>query len=101
MSETDQVLERLYKLLNVKNDSQLAKELGIATSTLSNWRTRDTVPYKSCVDVAQQKGISLDWLLMGKEDAKPTLIEASRLFMEQLQDELGQIKARLDKLEQG
>ncbi|ALG66776.1 helix-turn-helix transcriptional regulator [Beggiatoa leptomitoformis] len=67
MSDTTEVLERLYQLHNVKNDAELARKLNIGTSTISNWRTRDTVPYKICVEISKRDNVSLDWLLTGKE----------------------------------
>lgn len=63
---TDSVLDRLQRALNVKSDSALSRALGVKRATLGNWRTRDSVPYSICVNVAVEKGISLNWLLMGQ-----------------------------------
>jgi len=62
----DAVLDRLQKALDVKSDSALSRAMGVNRATLGNWRTRDSVPYSICVNVAVEKGISLNWLLMGQ-----------------------------------
>nr|WP_286946230.1 helix-turn-helix domain-containing protein [Pseudomonas sp. UBA6718] len=59
------VLDRLHQVFGVKNDNQLGEVLQVNRSTLGNWRSRDSVPYTLCVDVAADRGISLDWLLTG------------------------------------
>lgn len=33
---------------------------------MGNWRSRNSVPYPLCVNVAEDRGISLDWLLTGE-----------------------------------
>lgn len=60
------VLDRLHKVLGVKNDSQLCEGLQVSRSTVGSWIARESVPYAICVDVAQDRGISLDWLLTGE-----------------------------------
>lgn len=59
------VLDRLHRVFDVKNDNQLGDALQVNRSTLGNWRSRDSVPYTLCVDVAAERGVSLDWLLTG------------------------------------
>lgn len=60
------VLDRLHKVLGVKNDSQLCEALEVSRSTVGSWIARESVPYAICVDVAAGRGISLDWLLTGE-----------------------------------
>lgn len=60
------VLERLVLGLGLKNDSDLAKLLDTGASTISSWRKRDSVPFAICVDFAVERGLSLDWLLIGE-----------------------------------
>lgn len=60
------VLDRLHKVLGVKNDSQLCEALQASRSTVGSWIARESVPYAICVEVAQPRGISLDWLLTGE-----------------------------------
>ncbi|MGB4498913.1 MAG: helix-turn-helix transcriptional regulator [Methylococcaceae bacterium] len=62
----ENVIIRLKQILNEKSDQKLGDYLGIPKSTISNWRQRDSVPYSICVQVAQEKNVSLDWLLTGE-----------------------------------
>ena len=41
--------------------------MGTPASTLANWRRRRSLPYTVCVRAAQERGINLDWLILGKE----------------------------------
>jgi transcriptional regulator with XRE-family HTH domain len=77
------VLERIAKLLGVTTDTAIAKALGVAPQTLSTWKRRGTIPYERVCDFAENKDVSLDYLLLGKGkgdfgggDIDPTLIEA-------------------------
>lgn len=57
------VLERVKQALNVSSDIALAEVLGIARSTLSNWRSRGSIDYDLLF--SKCKHINLDWLLTG------------------------------------
>ncbi|MDL5600507.1 helix-turn-helix transcriptional regulator [Bacillus subtilis] len=59
-------MDRLHEVFGVKNDNQLGDALQVNRSTLGNWRSRDSVPYTICVDLALERGVSLDWLLTGE-----------------------------------
>lgn len=48
------------------NDSQLCEATGTNRQTMGNWRSRNSVPYTLCVSVAEERGVSLDWLLTGE-----------------------------------
>ncbi len=67
-NETSQVLDRISKVLNCDSVTSLAKALGVAQTTVSNWRVRNSVPFQHCVDISKRVGVSLDWLLTGKGD---------------------------------
>ena len=64
--DVDDVLARLMTLLDVKNDSELARALEVNRQTLASWRKRDSVPYSICITLSESKGFSLDWILTGK-----------------------------------
>lgn len=70
----DAVLSRLAGLLNAENDSDLARMLGINRQTLASWRKRDSVPYSFCINFAEERGLSIDWLLTGRGQ---TIVEPS------------------------
>jgi hypothetical protein len=60
------VLARLKQITGTKSDASLSSALQISPQTLSSWKGRDSTPYSLCVDIAQARGISLDWLLLGE-----------------------------------
>ncbi|MBW5893135.1 helix-turn-helix domain-containing protein [Pectobacterium polaris] len=62
----DAVLSRLMELLGVASDSELARALDVNRQTLASWRKRESVPYSICVNLSEEKNISLDWLLTGR-----------------------------------
>lgn len=58
------VLERVKQALDVTSDIALAEVLGIARSTLSNWRSRGSIDYDLLF--SKCKHFNLDWLLTGQ-----------------------------------
>lgn len=59
------IINRMRQVVGVHTDIALGSYLGLKTSAVSGWRNRDKVPYEECVILASQKGVSLDWLLLG------------------------------------
>lgn len=71
----DAVLLRLMSLFNVDSDSELARALNVNRQTLASWRKRDSVPYSICINIAEERGVSLDWLLTGKGEEEVSNVE--------------------------
>lgn len=65
-SSVADVLARLQALFNVESDSALANAMEVNRQTLGSWRARGRVPYEECINLAIQRGLSLDWLLIGE-----------------------------------
>lgn len=68
-NSVDAVLARLMELLGAGSDSELARMLDVNRQTLASWRKRDSVPYSICVNLSEERGYSLDWLLTGRGQA--------------------------------
>lgn len=60
------VLERLAGAVGAETDSELARRMSVNRQTLSSWRQRKSVPYANCIQVSEDWGLSLDWLLTGE-----------------------------------
>lgn len=60
------ILARLKQITGTTTDAALSSALQVSPQTLSSWKGRDSTPYSLCVDLAQVRGISLDWLLLGE-----------------------------------
>ncbi|MCE0779768.1 helix-turn-helix domain-containing protein [Pseudomonas putida] len=65
------VLTRLKLLTGSESDAELSRALSVSPQTLSSWKTRDSIPYSLCIDIARQYDCSLDWLLLGQADQPP------------------------------
>jgi transcriptional regulator with XRE-family HTH domain len=61
-------------LTGTRTDAQLSKALGISPQTLSSWKIRESIPYALCMELAQEQGVSLDWLLLGDGQQNRTSI---------------------------
>nr|DAS91909.1 MAG TPA: CI repressor [Caudoviricetes sp.] len=70
---TMEVIERLLEVYSVKNMKELSIAITGKATSVANWKSRDAIPPEILFEVADQKGISLDWLAYGKEN--PTLDE--------------------------
>ncbi|MHC8321881.1 helix-turn-helix domain-containing protein [Pseudomonas sp. GB2N2] len=64
--KSQDVLARLKQITGTKTDASLSSALKISPQTLSSWKGRDSTPYAICIEIAQSRGISLDWLLLGE-----------------------------------
>jgi hypothetical protein len=65
LSESEEIVDRLKKALNVKSDGQLANHLGISRQNIGAARKRDDVPPGWIHKVAELSGCSMDWLRFG------------------------------------
>jgi len=61
----------MREALGVRTDAELARALGLRESAPGNWRARDSVPYRQCVEIATDRGVQLDWLVLGRGPPKP------------------------------
>ena len=59
-------VSRAKLALNVKNDVELSRALGVAASAIGGYNRRQTVPLEQCIKIAERTGVSLDWLILGK-----------------------------------
>ncbi len=61
--DASKVLDRVSDLINVKSRTHLAKEIGVAQSTLHRQETHNDLPWRSVVELAKKHGWSLDNIL--------------------------------------
>ena len=64
-------IDRAKLAINAKTDADLARWLGFATSVIAGYKKRETVPLEQCIKIAEQTGVSLDWLILGKGEPRP------------------------------
>ena len=59
-------IERTYQLSNAKSRADLARFLAVTSSAIQGYEKRGYLPLEQCIKVAEQTGVSLDWLIAGK-----------------------------------
>lgn len=59
-----EIIERLKIGLELSSDNALADTLGVSKTTLSNWKSRNSLDFSLVFSLCEH--ISLDWLLTGK-----------------------------------
>lgn len=69
-----EVIERMRWVGKHKNNSSVARVLGITPQALSNYKKKDKMPVSIVLKYSKIYGLSLDWLITGKGEiflAKP------------------------------
>jgi hypothetical protein len=66
--DANAIIDRLRQVYGVTTDTALSKELGLGKSAPNNWRSRNAPPFDICAQVADDRSLSLDWLIFGLGD---------------------------------
>jgi transcriptional regulator with XRE-family HTH domain len=95
------IVKRIDMSLKARNASRkdLYLSVGMAINTLSNWGTRGTVPSADiALKIADYLGVSVNWLITGKDGQGLTLEEQNLLVKYRSLDERGryEVNALLD-----
>jgi len=61
------IIQRLKDLTDIRKDLHLARLLGVAPTTLSNWKGRDSIDYKSVIAFCIERKFDLGFVLAGIE----------------------------------
>lgn len=67
------ILDRCRAVLGVESDADLGRHFGKPRTTVSNWRQRGTVPLEELVQLHDERGVDLSWLLTGQ--GSPSMLE--------------------------
>lgn len=74
------LLKRVYQLMDKQDikPTQLAKQLGMSTSTFTDWKNSKGSPsLKAVMQFAEYFDVSLDYLVYGKEHQTQNVLEIS------------------------
>jgi len=66
MRDVNTILDSIKVLKGIKKDRELARLLDVSPSTISNWRARNTIPYKELSLFCEREGLSISSVLSGK-----------------------------------
>ncbi|KGJ98134.1 LexA family transcriptional regulator [Thalassotalea sp. ND16A] len=64
--ELNQILSRLKKITKTDSDYALAKIIGRKPSSIATWRSRDTIPYELCTQIAMEYDVPIKWIMIGE-----------------------------------
>lgn len=108
IARVENIINRLKKALQIASDKDLAELLGVPKSTLSNWRSRNTMDYGKLFFICDLNNISLDWVIsakgmlntMGQPDKSllqdmlnEAILEHKRLKIQKVKEEANYIKS--------
>lgn len=77
---SERILERMKTLTKAKSDKELADLLTVKATTFSGWKKNNTIPLETLINFANFHGVSMDWLLFGKEIEELSQNEKIMLF---------------------
>lgn len=60
-----EVIGRMKDAARLKNDSAVARDLGVTPQALSNYKKRGEMPSDLIIRFGQAHGLSIDWLVAG------------------------------------
>lgn len=59
------ILNRLKELEGVRHDTDLATPLGVSKEIVSQWKTRETIPWDRLIQYTRMEQVSFEWLING------------------------------------
>lgn len=65
-----EVMSRIYEMAGTTNKSDIARQLGVTPSYMGNWaseKSKREIPLEFIVDFCIHFGVSIDYILTGKE----------------------------------
>lgn len=92
------LLKRVYQLMARENikPTQLAKALNMSTSTFTDWsKGKGSPSLKAVMQFAEYFGVSIDYLVYGKEHTSPLILELSSPEDNELLDKFHQLPENL------
>jgi hypothetical protein len=66
----EELIERLKKSLKLHRDKDLTTILNVKQSTISTWKSRDTIDYRMVIDICKSRNIDLGYIFYGVDKAQ-------------------------------
>lgn len=64
------IVARAREALKIESDAELGRVMGVSRDQVAKWKARDSRPYPECLRLAQEFGLSLEWLLTGEGEMR-------------------------------
>lgn len=61
-------VDRLKSACSVQTDAELARALSVPLGTLQSWKKRNAIPLEALMQASGDYGVSIDWLIYGKNN---------------------------------
>lgn len=63
------IIDRMKTVLGVQQDKQVSEALGGSRGFVSVIKNRGTIPFAECLSLAVDRGVNLDWLILGRGES--------------------------------
>jgi len=73
MQNANKIIEKLKNVFNLSTDIELAGLLKISPTTLSTWKSRNSMDYKLIIDLCEAHDIDLNYLFLGRNKSEESL----------------------------
>ncbi|MBB5320454.1 LexA family transcriptional regulator [Marinobacter oulmenensis] len=77
------IVTRMKECLGLDRDKDLAAHFGVNPQMVYNWKARGTIPLDQCIQLREEKGLSLDWLLLGVGISEPVREPSAGYYVDQ------------------
>ena len=68
--DVEGIFNRMREACDAQNESQLAKFLGVQSSTIVAWKNAKFPPYRACYELYEKTGYTVEWLINGQDPQK-------------------------------
>lgn len=103
MNYFDEIFNRLKNKLNIKSDKEMYEYMGVMQGTFTNWRRRETIPYKEINTICIKEKFDVNYILNGIKQneliEKLNFREENHKIIEQINDENQEIIYHILKAE--
>lgn len=72
MFDFKEILKRLKEETKLKHDREIAELLGVDQQNITNWKTRNSIPYDLLISLCLTKEINLIYILTGRKNVNST-----------------------------
>lgn len=94
---SSKIIDRILKFKGFKTDVKLAKLWRVTPTAITNWRNRNSIPFKKIITFCEAEGVSLDYIFTGEGEITKKAIcvaEETPIY------KVGNFEKRLNKLEE-
>ena len=73
------IIDRMKAASNIRTDAELAAHLSVSSKTVSSWRSRNSLPIESVLQISEETNKNIEYFLLGDQEKRPEA-QLSELF---------------------